>query len=181
MKKKYIIIGGVALIALGLMNFATNTKKKAELVLPYLKFGYLPKLNTVRISGGALKFELDMTVTNPTGVDLHIGSAGLIQAKSYNLRLNGNLIAVGQLPSIHRIDLPAGGTQYLNGITVEIPLPNLGFEILTMIFEEGTSSGNKTVKQTTVQNVFKSIMKKLTLETNIQGFGTYYTHKHSFA
>ena len=119
MKAKHLIIGGVAVLAIGLMSFTRAKISQGKELFKRILFKVsLPK--NFDISTQRMRFYIDLILQNPTAQDFSASSAGSIAAKSYRVYVGNKLLAFGSLGSISGVTLPAGGSYTFPNIYVEI-------------------------------------------------------------
>ena len=87
MKPKHLIIGGVAVLAIGLMSFTRARISQGKELFKRILFKVsLPK--RFDISTQRMRFYVDLILQNPTAQDFSASSAGSIAAKSYRVMLS---------------------------------------------------------------------------------------------
>ena len=192
MKPKHLIIGGVAVLAIGLMSFTRARISQGKELFKRILFKVsLPK--RFDISTQRMRFYVDLILQNPTAQDFSASSAGSIAAKSYRVYVGNKLLAFGSLGSISGVTLPAGGSYTFPDIYVEIPTIELLKHAYSLTGEadnwkklfSGKSAqqpnGNTSLNDFT--NVVKSntvtFMRELRYELDVEIFGVTYMFKQN--
>ena len=192
MKPKHLIIGGVAVLAIGLMSFTRARISQGKELFKRILFKVsLPK--RFDISTQRMRFYIDLILQNPTAQDFSASSAGSIAAKSYRVYVGNKLLAFGSLGSISGVTLPAGGSYTFPNIYVEIPTIELLKHAYSLTGEAdnwkklfaGKSAqqpnGNTSLNDFT--NVVKSntvtFMRELRYELDVEIFGITYMFKQN--
>lgn len=192
MKPKHLIIGGVAVLAIGLMSFTRARISQGKELFKRILFKVsLPK--RFDISTQRMRFYVDLILQNPTAQDFSASSAGSIAAKSYRVYVGNKLLAFGSLGSISGVTLPAGGSYTFPDIYVEIPTIELLKHAYSLTGEAdnwkklfaGKSAqqpnGNTSLNDFT--NVVKSntvtFMRELRYELDVEIFGVTYMFKQN--
>lgn len=192
MKPKHLIIGGVAVLAIGLMSFTRARISQGKELFKRILFKVsLPK--RFDISTQRMRFYIDLILQNPTAQDFSASSAGSIAAKSYRVYVGNKLLAFGSLGSISGVTLPAGGSYTFPNIYVEIPTIELLKHAYSLTGEAdnwkklfaGKSAqqpnGNTSLNDFT--NVVKSntvtFMRELRYELDVEIFGVTYMFKQN--
>ena len=192
MKPKHLIIGGVAVLAIGLMSFTRARISQGKELFKRILFKVsLPK--RFDISTQRMRFYVDLILQNPTAQDFSASSAGSISAKSYRVYVGNKLLAFGSLGSISGVTLPAGGSYTFPDIYVEIPTIELLKHAYSLTGETdnwkklfaGKSAqqpnGNTSLNDFT--NVVKAntvtFMRELRYELDVEIFGVTYMFKQN--
>ena len=192
MKPKHLIIGGVAVLAIGLMSFTRARISQGKELFKRILFKVsLPK--RFDISTQRMRFYVDLILQNPTAQDFSASSAGSIAVKSYRVYVGNKLLAFGSLGSISGVTLPAGGSYTFPDIYVEIPTIELLKHAYSLTGEAdnwkklfaGKSAqqpnGNTSLNDFT--NVVKSntvtFMRELRYELDVEIFGVTYMFKQN--
>ena len=192
MKAKHLIIGGVAVLAIGLMSFTRAKISQGKELFKRILFKVsLPK--RFDISTQRMRFYVDLILQNPTAQDFSASSAGSIAAKSYRVYVGNKLLAFGSLGSISGVTLPAGGSYTFPDIYVEIPTIELLKHAYSLTGETdnwkklfaGKSAqqpnGNTSLNDFT--NVVKAntvtFMRELRYELDVEIFGVTYMFKQN--
>ena len=192
MKAKHLIIGGVAVLAIGLMSFTRAKISQGKELFKRILFKVsLPK--RFDISTQRMRFYVDLILQNPTAQDFSASSAGSIAAKSYRVYVGNKLLAFGSLGSISGVTLPAGGSYTFPNIYVEIPTIELLKHAYSLTGETdnwkklfaGKSAqqpnGNTSLNDFT--NVVKAntvtFMRELRYELDVEIFGVTYMFKQN--
>lgn len=192
MKPKHLIIGGVAVLAIGLMSFTRARISQGKELFKRILFKVsLPK--RFDISTQRMRFYVDLILQNPTAQDFSASSAGSIAAKSYRVYVGNKLLAFGSLGSISGVTLPAGGSYTFPDIYVEIPTIELLKHAYSLTGEAdnwkklfaGKSAqqpnGNTSLNDFT--NVVKAnavtFMRELRYELDVEIFGITYMFKQN--
>ena len=192
MKPKHLIIGGVAVLAIGLMSFTRARISQGKELFKRILFKVsLPK--RFDISTQRMRFYVDLILQNPTAQDFSASSAGSISAKSYRVYVGNKLLAFGSLGSISGVTLPAGGSYTFPDIYVEIPT----IELLKHAYSRTGEAENwkklvagKTAQQpngSTSLNDFTNVVKANTVtfmrdlryELDVEIFGITYMFKQN--
>lgn len=185
MKAKHLIIGGVAVLAIGLMSFThARISQGKELFKRILFKVSLPK--NFDISTQRMRFYIDLILQNPTAQDFSASSAGSISAKSYRVYVGNKLLAFGSLGSISGVTLPAGGSYTFPNIYVEIPTIELLKHAYSLtgeadnwkkLFANGTTSLNDFTNVVKANAV--TFMRDLRYELDVEIFGITYMFKQN--
>ncbi len=174
MDKKRMLVGALVLFG-GFLAYASVGKiTNAEKVVGAMEFS-LQNMRHIRIQNGALKLDVDVVCSNPSSYDLSVNSVGLIQAKTYRVYLNNNMISFGNMNNISGIDLPAGGTYIFDSITVEMPLMNIGVEVVSWLFEN--ESFLQGLDKETLMDKLEKVLDKIYFEVDVDAMGTIATFK----
>lgn len=192
MKPKHLIIGGVAVLAIGLMSFTRARISQGKELFKRILFKVsLPK--RFDISTQRMRFYVDLILQNPTAQDFSASSAGSIAAKSYRVYVGNKLLAFGSLGSISGVTLPAGGSYTFPDIYVEIPTIELlkhaysltgEAENLKKLFAgKSAQQPNGTTSLNDFTNVVKAnavtFMRDLRYELDVEIFGITYLFKQN--
>lgn len=192
MKPKHLIIGGVAVLAIGLMSFTRARISQGKELFKRILFKVsLPK--RFDISTQRMRFYVDLILQNPTAQDFSASSAGSIAAKSYRVYVGNKLLAFGSLGSISGVTLPAGGSYTFPDIYVEIPTIELLKHAYSLTGEtdnwkklfagKSAQQPNGTTSLNDFTNVVKSntvtFMRELRYELDVEIFGVTYMFKQN--
>lgn len=192
MKAKHLIIGGVAVLAIGLMSFTKAKISQGKELFKRILFKVsLPK--NFDISTQRMRFYIDLILQNPTAQDFSASSAGSIAAKSYRVYVGNKLLAFGSLGSISGVTLPAGGSYTFPDIYVEIPTVELLKHAYSLTGEtdnwkklfagKSAQQPNGTTSLNDFTNVVKSntvtFMRELRYELDVEIFGVTYMFKQN--
>ena len=192
MKPKHLIIGGVAVLAIGLMSFTRARISQGKELFKRILFKVsLPK--RFDISTQRMRFYIDLILQNPTAQDFSASSAGSISAKSYRVYVGNKLLAFGSLGSISGVTLPAGGSYTFPNIYVEIPTIELLKHAYSLTGEtdnwkklfagKSAQQPNGTTSLNDFTNVVKAnavtFMRELRYELDVEIFGITYMFKQN--
>ena len=189
MKAKHLIIGGVAVLAIGLMSFTRARISQGKELFKRILFKVsLPK--RFDISTQRMRFYVDLILQNPTAQDFSASSAGSISAKSYRVYVGNKLLAFGSLGSISGVTLPAGGSYTFPNIYVEIPTIELLKHAYSLTGEAdnwkklfAAQQPNGTTSLNDFTNVLKAntvtFMRELRYELDVEIFGITYMFKQN--
>lgn len=192
MKPKHLIIGGVAVLAIGLMSFTRARISQGKELFKRILFKVsLPK--RFDISTQRMRFYIDLILQNPTAQDFSASSAGSISAKSYRVYVGNKLLAFGSLGSISGVTLPAGGSYTFPNIYVEIPTVELLKHAYSLTGEtdnwkklfagKSAQQPNGTTSLNDFTNVVKAnavtFMRELRYELDVEIFGITYMFKQN--
>ena len=192
MKAKHLIIGGVAVLAIGLMSFTRARISQGKELFKRILFKVsLPK--RFDISTQRMRFYVDLMLQNPTAQDFSASSAGSISAKSYRVYVGNKLLAFGSLGSISGVTLPAGGSYTFPDIYVEIPTVELLKHAYSLTGEtdnwkklfygKSAQQPNGTTSLNDFTNVVKAnavtFMRELRYELDVEIFGITYMFKQN--
>ena len=189
MKAKHLIIGGVAVLAIGLMSFTKAKISQGKELFKRILFKVsLPK--NFDISTQRMRFYIDLILQNPTAQDFSASSAGSISAKSYRVYVGNKLLAFGSLGSISGVTLPAGGSYTFPNIYVEIPTIELLKHAYSLTGEAenwkklfAAQQPNGTTSLNDFTNVVKAnavtFMRDLRYELDVEIFGITYMFKQN--
>lgn len=192
MKPKHLIIGGVAVLAIGLMSFTRARISQGKELFKRILFKVsLPK--RFDISTQRMRFYVDLILQNPTAQDFSASSAGSIAAKSYRVYVGNKLLAFGSLGSISGVTLPAGGSYTFPDIYVEISTIELLKHAYSLTGETDNWKklfAGKTAQQpngSTSLNDFTNVVKANTVtfmrdlryELDVEIFGITYMFKQN--
>ena len=192
MKPKHLIIGGVAVLAIGLMSFTRAKISQGKELFKRILFKVsLPK--RFDISTQRMRFYIDLILQNPTAQDFSASSAGSISAKSYRVYVGNKLLAFGSLGSISGVTLPAGGSYTFPDIYVEIPTIELLKHAYSLTGEadnwkklfagKSAQQPNGTTSLNDFTNVLKAntvtFMRELRYELDVEIFGITYLFKQN--
>lgn len=192
MKPKHLIIGGVAVLAIGLMSFTRARISQGKELFKRILFKVsLPK--RFDISTQRMRFYVDLILQNPTAQDFSASSAGSISAKSYRVYVGNKLLAFGSLGSISGVTLPAGGSYTFPDIYVEIPTIELLKHAYSLTGEtdnwkklfagKSAQQPNGTTSLNDFTNVLKAntvtFMRELRYELDVEIFGITYMFKQN--
>ena len=192
MKPKHLIIGGVAVLAIGLMSFTRARISQGKELFKRILFKVsLPK--NFDISPQRMRFYIDLILQNPTAQDFSASSAGSISAKSYRVYVGNKLLAFGSLGSISGVTLPAGGSYTFPDIYVEIPTVELLKHAYSLTGEtdnwkklfagKSAQQPNGTTSLNDFTTVFKAnavtVMRELRYELDVEIFGITYMFKQN--
>lgn len=192
MKPKHLIIGGVAVLAIGLMSFTRARISQGKELFKRILFKVsLPK--RFDISTQRMRFYVDLILQNPTAQDFSASSAGSIAAKSYRVYVGNKLLAFGSLGSISGVTLPAGGSYTFPDIYVEIPTIELLKHAYSLTGEtdnwkklfagKSAQQPNGTTSLNDFTNVVKAnavtFMRGLRYELDVEIFGITYMFKQN--
>ena len=192
MKPKHLIIGGVAVLAIGLMSFTRARISQGKELFKRILFKVsLPK--RFDISTQRMRFYVDLILQNPTAQDFSASSAGSISAKSYRVYVGNKLLAFGSLGSISGVTLPAGGSYTFPNIYVEIPTIELLKHAYSLTGEtdnwkklfagKSAQQPNGTTSLNDFTNVVKAntvtFMRDLRYELDVEIFGITYMFKQN--
>lgn len=192
MKPKHLIIGGVAVLAIGLMSFTRARISQGKELFKRILFKVsLPK--RFDISTQRMRFYVDLILQNPTAQDFSASSAGSIAAKSYRVYVGNKLLAFGSLGSISGVTLPAGGSYTFPNIYVEIPTIELLKHAYSLTGEadnwkklfagKSAQQPNGTTSLNDFTNVVKAntvtFMRELRYELDVEIFGITYMFKQN--
>ena len=189
MKAKHLIIGGVAVLAIGLMSFTKAKISQGKELFKRILFKVsLPK--NFDISTQRMRFYIDLILQNPTAQDFSASSAGSISAKSYRVYVGNKLLAFGSLGSISGVTLPAGGSYTFPDIYVEIPTIELLKQAYSLTGEAdnwkklfAAQQPNGTTSLNDFTNVVKAnavtFMRDLRYELDVEIFGITYMFKQN--
>ena len=192
MKPKHLIIGGVAVLAIGLMSFTRARISQGKELFKRILFKVsLPK--RFDISTQRMRFYVDLILQNPTAQDFSASSAGSIAAKSYRVYVGNKLLAFGSLGSISGVTLPAGGSYTFPDIYVEIPTIELLKHAYSLTGEadnwkklfagKSAQQPNRNTSLNDFTNVVKSntvtFMRELRYELDVEIFGVTYMFKQN--
>jgi len=189
MKPKHLIIGGVAVLAIGLMSFTRARISQGKELFKRILFKVsLPK--RFDISTQRMRFYVDLILQNPTAQDFSASSAGSIAAKSYRVYVGNKLLAFGSLGSISGVTLPAGGSYTFPNIYVEIPTIELLKHAYSLTGEAdnwkklfAAQQPNGTTSLNDFTNVVKAntitFMRELRYELDVEIFGVTYMFKQN--
>ena len=189
MKPKHLIIGGVAVLAIGLMSFTRARISQGKELFKRILFKVsLPK--RFDISTQRMRFYVDLILQNPTAQDFSASSAGSIAAKSYRVYVGNKLLAFGSLGSISGVTLPAGGSYTFPDIYVEIPTIELLKHAYSLTGETdnwkklfAAQQPNGTTSLNDFTNVVKAnavtFMRDLCYELDVEIFGITYMFKQN--
>lgn len=191
-KPKHLIIGGVAVLAIGLMSFTRARISQGKELFKRILFKVsLPK--RFDISTQRMRFYIDLILQNPTAQDFSASSAGSISAKSYRVYVGNKLLAFGSLGSISGVTLPAGGSYTFPNIYVEIPTIELLKHAYSLTGEadnwkklfagKSAQQPNGTTSLNDFTNVVKAnavtFMRELRYELDVEIFGITYMFKQN--
>lgn len=192
MKAKHLIIGGVAVLAIGLMSFTRARISQGKELFKRILFKVsLPK--RFDISTQRMRFYVDLMLQNPTAQDFSASSAGSIAAKSYRVYVGNKLLAFGSLGSISGVTLPAGGSYTFPNIYVEIPTVELLKHAYSLTGEadnwkklfagKSAQQPNGSTSLNDFTNVVKAntvtFMRELRYELDVEIFGITYMFKQN--
>jgi len=192
MKPKHLIIGGVAVLAIGLMSFTRARISQGKELFKRILFKVsLPK--RFDISTQRMRFYVDLMLQNPTAQDFSASSAGSIAAKSYRVYVGNKLLAFGSLGSISGVTLPAGGSYTFPNIYVEIPTVELLKHAYSLTGEadnwkklfagKSAQQPNGSTSLNDFTNVVKAntvtFMRELRYELDVEIFGITYMFKQN--
>ena len=192
MKPKHLIIGGVAVLAIGLMSFTRARISQGKELFKRILFKVsLPK--NFDISTQRMRFYIDLILQNPTAQDFSASSAGSIAAKSYRVYVGNKLLAFGSFGSISGVTLPAGGSYTFPNIYVEIPTIELLKHAYSLTGEaenwkklfasKSAQQPNGTTSLNDFTNVLKAntvtFMRELRYELDVEIFGITYMFKQN--
>ena len=192
MKPKHLIIGGVAVLAIGLMSFTRARISQGKELFKRILFKVsLPK--RFDISTQRMRFYVDLMLQNPTAQDFSASSAGSISAKSYRVYVGNKLLAFGSLGSISGVTLPAGGSYTFPDIYVEIPTIELLKHAYSLTGEadnwkklfasKSAQQPNGTTSLNDFTNVVKAnpvtFMREVRYELDVEIFGITYMFKQN--
>ena len=192
MKAKHLIIGGVAVLAIGLMSFSRAKISQGKELFKRILFKVsLPK--RFDISTQRMRFYVDLILQNPTAQDFSASSAGSIAAKSYRVYVGNKLLAFGSLGSISGVTLPAGGSYTFPDIYVEIPTIELLKHAYSLTGEaenwkklfagKSAQQPNGSTSLNDFTNVIKAntvtFMRELRYELDVEIFGVTYMFKQN--
>lgn len=192
MKAKHLIIGGVAVLAIGLMSFTKAKISQGKELFKRILFKVsLPK--RFDISTQRMRFYVDLILQNPTAQDFSASSAGSIAAKSYRVYVGNKLLAFGSLGSISGVTLPAGGSYTFPNIYVEIPTVELLKHAYSLTGEadnwkklfagKSAQQPNGSTSLNDFTNVVKAntvtFMRDLRYELDVEIFGITYMFKQN--
>ena len=192
MKPKHLIIGGVAVLAIGLMSFTRARISQGKELFKRILFKVsLPK--RFDISTQRMRFYVDLILQNPTAQDFSASSAGSISAKSYRVYVGNKLLAFGSLGSISGVTLPAGGSYTFPNIYVEIPTIELLKHAYSLTGEtdnwkklfagKSAQQPNGSTSLNDFTNVVKAntvtFMRELRYELDVEIFGVTYMFKQN--
>ena len=192
MKPKHLIIGGVAVLAIGLMSFTRARISQGKELFKRILFKVsLPK--RFDISTQRMRFYVDLILQNPTAQDFSASSAGSIAAKSYRVYVGNKLLAFGSLGSISGVTLPAGGSYTFPDIYVEIPTIELLKHAYSLTGEadnwkklfagKSAQQPNGSTSLNDFTNVVKAntvtFMRDLRYELDVEIFGITYMFKQN--
>ena len=192
MKPKHLIIGGVAVLAIGLMSFTRARISQGKELFKRILFKVsLPK--RFDISTQRMRFYVDLMLQNPTAQDFSASSAGSIAAKSYRVYVGNKLLAFGSLGSISGVTLPAGGSYTFPNIYVEIPTIELLKHAYSLTGEtdnwkklfagKSAQQPNGSTSLNDFTNVVKAnavtFMRELRYELDVEIFGITYMFKQN--
>ena len=192
MKAKHLIIGGVAVLAIGLMSFTKARISQGKELFKRILFKVsLPK--RFDISTQRMRFYVDLMLQNPTAQDFSASSAGSIAAKSYRVYVGNKLLAFGSLGSISGVTLPAGGSYTFPNIYVEIPTVELLKHAYSLTGEadnwkklfagKSAQQPNGSTSLNDFTNVVKAntvtFMRELRYELDVEIFGITYMFKQN--
>ena len=192
MKPKHLIIGGVAVLAIGLMSFTRARISQGKELFKRILFKVsLPK--RFDISTQRMRFYVDLILQNPTAQDFSASSAGSIAAKSYRVYVGKKLLAFGSLGSISGVTLPAGGSYTFPDIYVEIPTIELLKHAYSLTGEtdnwkklfagKSAQQPNGSTSLNDFTNVVKAntvtFMRELRYELDVEIFGVTYMFKQN--
>ncbi|GIZ16627.1 hypothetical protein [Capnocytophaga catalasegens] len=180
-ERKHIILGLVAVLGGSMMNFVSGKVNQAKAVFEKIEIK-LSTIKRIRIANSALKFDVDISLQNPTSQDFTASSGGLLKGRLYRVYLKEKLLIMGSLNDIEGINLPVGGTHTFKDISVSIPLIDVGKELLSIVGGGDIFSGLTALTQKGLLDKVKSIefqnlLKDLRYEIDIEGFGQIYTFK----
>lgn len=185
MKTKHIIIGGVVLASLSLMSFASAKTSQAKELFEKIIF-WVSNIKRVRIEDSKIKFDIDITLENPTAQDFTASSAGTIKAKVYRVYYGNNPkpLVVGSLNNFYGFQIMAGSRFTFSDIPVEIPVMNAGNQLVD-ILTNGQGYGalfgllNKDGLNQLSNRNWGEVVKKFRYEVDIEAFGLIYTYKNT--
>lgn len=182
MNYKWIIIGGIAVLALGTWGFVSARKKQAGLLVDKLKYRITPR--GIRIGGGNVIITLDISIRNTTSQDFSVSSGNIITAKGYRVYLGEKLLAFGPL-NMSKINLPAFGSHNINGVEVEIPIIELAGTASALLTNGGSVFDlvNEVIGgklKSTLKNInWEQEVRKLRYEIDVEAFGATYHFKNN--
>jgi len=119
-----IAIGVTAALAL----FGFTKKNNYVSVLREMKIA-VDNIRKLRYRNGKIYTDVDVILINPTKLNFSPITAGAITLRRISLKMKGTLLGNG-LGTVKNFDLPAGGTQKIEKIEIEI----LSLEILNLLF-----------------------------------------------
>ena len=129
-KKKYIILGAVAVLAISFMSFTSAKISQAKEVIKSLIIN-VSKIRNVRVSLQKISFSFDIILQNPTNEDFSLSSGGAIKAKGYQLVRGDKVLVMGHFSKeFQNIDLPAYQSYTIENVYFELPVMNILSEIL---------------------------------------------------
>lgn len=179
--KKWVILGLLGVLGLTTMSFVSAKKSQAREIFKQIQFR-IQSIRRIRIADSKLKFDVDLSLQNPTAQDFTLSLAGLIKAKVLRVFRGNTLLSVGSLNDLQSVNLSAGGRQTFT-ITAEIPLLDLAKELGNIAFGNDIFAGIKNlIQQGNIGDHFKNInwnqvVKELRYEVDIEAFGNIYTFR----
>lgn len=179
MKPKFLIIGGITVVALALMSFTKAKVSQAkELFSKILIRTSIPHIHSLSLDH--LLVYLDITLQNPTAQDFTASSGGAIQAKVLRVFIGNKLLAHASLQSLSAIEIKAGGNFEIKNIEIKLPTMNL---LTTLNDTAGSFQGianlfNKNNRQQQLQALktnSEQILKQLRYEVDVELLGSLFT------
>lgn len=125
-----LAIGVTAALAL----FGFTKKNNYISVLTQMKIA-VDNVRKLRQRKGKIYTDVDVILINPTKLDFSPITAGAITLKRISLKMKGTLLGNG-LGTVTNFNLPAGGTQKIENIQIEI----LSLDILNLLFNGSFST-----------------------------------------
>lgn len=187
--RKHFIIAGVVIFAVTAMSFVRAKFNQGKEVLKKIIISVnFPK--RIRIADSSLKFDVDITLKNPTSFDFTASSGGYIRAEGFRLYKGNTLLSSGQLGNIQNIDLYRHQTHTIRDISVEISLKDLGMEVANMVtggngifglLQTAFEQGGITNLIDKAKNIdWKKELTDCTIEIDIHAFGQKYEYRQKF-
>lgn len=115
-----------ATVALALFGF--KKKNNYVAVLTQMRIA-VDNIRNLRNRLGKLWIDVDVVLINPTNLDFSPITAGAITLKKISLKVAGKILGSG-IGTVTNFDLPAGGTQKIENIQIEL----LSLNVIDQLF-----------------------------------------------
>lgn len=126
-----LAIGATAALAL----FGFKKKNNYVAVLTQMQIA-VDNIKNLRLKSGRLWVDVDVVLINPTKLDFSPITAGALTLKRISLLSMGKILGTGY-GTVRNFDLPAGGTQKIEKVSIEL----VSLNIIDQLFG-GTLSSN---------------------------------------
>ena len=170
-KKKYIILGAVAVLAISFLSFTSAKISQAKNLFSKLKFSFAGVGKVGIAPPAGIWLDIDLVISNPTAEDFYISSGGAIVPKVLTIYNKNELFGFASIDNLYSLEIKSGGRAYLKNIRVNLDTFSVGSAFFDLYQKYGTAN----------LKGYTDILKNMIFEIDIEAFGQTFTLKQSFS